>query len=100
MKTLSMKAIHALDSDNEGSEAQREALEAALQRMLKAGAKLDDAAIELMADGDQDEADAHFSRFDGYADASRILMNIFNGEDTFAEGGVGLNRIQPPEGTW
>lgn len=83
--TLAEKAIDAMEGDNgccfERSPEQMTELDAAFARMQRAGAVVDDAAIELIAAGEQTEAEAAFARCDGYVDVNRILGAIFNGEE-------------------
>lgn len=85
-QTLAAQAIDVMEGDNGCEFAhtlnQVAELDAAFARMQAAGATVDDEAIELIAAGEQGEADARFARCEGYADVQRILGAIFDGEAT------------------
>lgn len=56
------------------------ALDVAIDEMVKAGWEASQDDIELIAAGDQDEAEAKFHNVPGYPELSKALNDIFNRE--------------------
>jgi hypothetical protein len=55
-------------------------LEQGVAFMQVSGCQFTDEEIELMAMGDQDEAEAHFAQYQAYDVANKALNNLFDPE--------------------
>lgn len=74
------------------TEKQWASLEAAIERMIKAGCFWTDAEINLFSAGEHTEMTEHFKRFDGFDQAQETLCHIFDELDDDGE-----PRIHPAE---
>lgn len=61
----------------DAAEDQIRRLRRGIAKMRAAGVEFDDADVELIADGDLDEADERFGPVPGYADVAAALVEIF-----------------------